>query len=248
MGPQSLPALHQLQLVETHLRSLRELLRRKERGLQQHRSRIKQLEEQLLARKDEIKHRQLQAAQLELQFKTHEVAITKLRTHLNSAKNNKEYSVILTQLNTERADNSKLEERILQELSAVDEMKASLGELQQQLASQADVLAEQDKIISVDREQLQGQIDELEQQRQSVARQVPPTDLAVFQRVADRNDGEALARIIQPSSGQSEYICNGCNMTIPAETVNALLTRDELQQCHICGRILYLAGEIQVNK
>lgn len=247
MGPQSLSALHQLQAVESHLRAIKEKLRRKERHLKQYQVKVKQLEEELVAKKEDIKHRQAQANQLELEFKAHESVIIKHRGQLNSAKTNKEYSLILTQLNTERADNSKLEERILNDLQAVDDMKAAIGDLKKQRETHREQLGEQEKIFQQERQGLDSQIEELERNRQTVSATVRPDDLAIFQRVADRNDGEALAKVLLVS-GTGEYLCEGCNMTTPAEKVNALLTRDELQQCNVCGAILFLNLDKEVNR
>jgi predicted nucleic acid-binding Zn-ribbon protein len=38
---------------------------------------------------------------------------------------------------------------------------------------------------------------------------------------------------------RDEYLCSGCNMKVTLEVINALQTRDELQTCKVCGRILY---------
>jgi predicted nucleic acid-binding Zn-ribbon protein len=243
MGPQSLVALHKLQAVETKLRGLKDQLRRKERQLQQHRLRIKQVEDQLASRQEEIKNRKSQASKLELDFKTKEADIAKLRSQLNIAKNNKEYSAILTQLNTERADNAKLEEKILEELTAIDQSKNSLTDLETKLASQRAELATEEQASLEVRQDLQKQIETLEAERGVVAKDVPLTDLMVFEKVADVHDGEAMAKVVKPTREQ-EYICDGCNMSIPMEKVNALLTKDQLQVCNICGRILYVESQL----
>jgi len=244
MGPRSLPTLYRLQEVETHLRSLKNMLSRKERQLHQHQLKTQQLEEQLTSKKEEIKHRQSQANRLELDFKTRDVSVNKLRTQLNAAKSNKEYSAILTQLNTDRADNSKLEERILQELTAVDEMKQALNDIQKDVQEHKQQVSQREAEFEADRQELAVQIEQLERTRSQVAAEVPPSDLSVFQRVADRHDGQAMAKIIKPAANTEEYICDGCNMSIPMEIANALLTRDEIQQCHICGRILFLEDHV----
>jgi len=241
MGPQSLAALHRLQAVETKLRGLKDQIRRKERQLNQHRLRVKQMEDQLRDRQEEIKRRKSQAAQLELEFKTKETSIDKLRMQLNAAKNNKEYSVILTQLNTERADNSKLEEQILEELTAVEQIQGTLAEAEKGVEQQHAEFAEVETEVDAFRQKLQSQIDELMVDRESVAEEVPPGDLSIFERVADAHDGEAMSKVIQLS--REEYICDGCNMSIPLEKVNALMTKDELQVCNICGRILFKENE-----
>jgi predicted nucleic acid-binding Zn-ribbon protein len=242
MGPQSLAALHRLQAVETKLRGLNGQLRRKDRQLNQHRLRVKQLEDQLKDRRAEIKSRKTQAAQLELDFRSKEVAVDKLRTQLNVSKNNKEYSLILTQLNTERADNSKLEERILEELTVVEQLQGTLAEMEKTLETQQGEQAEAEKEGESFRQELQVQIDALMAEREQVAEEVAPKDLALFERVADSREGEVMAKILKPGRDQ-EFICAGCNMTLPMEKVNALLTKEEIQVCNICGCILYVESE-----
>ena len=49
-----------------------------------------------------------------------------------------------------------------------------------------------------------------------------------------------MADVQKPHPKRDEFVCGGCHMTITAEAVNALMTRDELQTCNNCGRILYL--------
>jgi len=240
MGPQSLAALHRLQSVESKLRGLKDQLRRKDRQLNLHRHRIKQSEDQLAGRQEEIKHRKTQIAQLELDFKTREVMIGKLRAQLNAAKNNKEYSAILTQLNTDRADNSKLEERVLEEMTAIDKIKSSQDEMEKNLGTQREELAGVEKEYADFRTGIDAQIGKLEAELENVSQEVSPSHLTVFQRVAEAHEGEAMARILQPDPKAQEFICNGCNMTIPMEKVNALLSRDEIQLCNICGRILFV--------
>jgi predicted nucleic acid-binding Zn-ribbon protein len=242
MGPQALASLHKLQAVETKLRGLKDQIRRKDRQLNHHRLQVKQLEDQLKDRQEEIKSRKTQASQLEMDFKTKEATVAKLRTQLNVAKNNKEYSMILTQLNTERADNSKLEERILEELTAVEQIQGTLAEMEKNLAAQRTELGGVEKEIETFRQGLQTQIDELMVEREKVADEVPQQDLKMFERVAEAHEGEAMAKVIKSSYGD-ECSCDGCNMSIPMEKVNALMTKDQIQTCNICGRILYIANE-----
>jgi len=197
----------------------------------------------LASRQEEIKHRKTQVSQLELEFKTREVNIGKLRAQLNAAKNNKEYSAILTQLNTDRADNSKLEERILEELTAIDKLKVSLDEIEKTLEENKKDLAGAESEFQEFKQGLQQEIDTLEKEHDAVSQEVAPKDLLIFERVAEAHEGEAMAKVVKPDPREMEYICDGCNMSIPAEKVNALLTRDEIQLCNICGRILFCETE-----
>ena len=241
-------ALHQLQAVENKLRQIRDQLDRKSRAVKAQTVRLTTIEDELADKHEEVKRRQVATAQIELQFKSRQVSIDKHRQQLNSAKSNKEYSAILTQLNTERADNSKLEDSVLQEMTAIDQVNASRDQMKQELDVQRGKLVEMENIHQQERQRLEEQIAKLEDQRQEAASVVPPTALAVFERVAHSHEGQAMAQVLKSHPKREEYLCNGCNMSIPVEVVNSLMTRDDLQQCQICGRVLYLEDMINTAR
>jgi uncharacterized protein len=76
---------------------------------------------------------------------------------------------------------------------------------------------------------------------------VPAEALILFERAADKHEGEALAHIEQSHPKRAEYTCSGCNMSVPLETVNALQSRDAVVQCQTCSRILYLEASARVS-
>jgi predicted nucleic acid-binding Zn-ribbon protein len=87
-------------------------------------------------------------------------------------------------------------------------------------------------------------IADLETQRADAAKDVPEDMLAVFDRMAEKYEGEAMAPVEKAGRKPPyRYTCGGCYMVINAEHANALQTRDELRQCDSCQRILYMAPE-----
>ncbi len=54
-------------------------------------------------------------------------------------------------------------------------------------------------------------------------------------------DGQAVATIEQ-QDGKGAYSCGGCFMAITAETVNMLMTKDDILRCPNCARILTIAS------
>ena len=81
---------------------------------------------------------------------------------------------------------------------------------------------------------------ELQARRDECAIDVPPTALAIFNRVAEHHDGQALAPVVKLHPKRDEYVCSGCNMKLTLEVINALRSRDEVQECKVCGRILHI--------
>jgi predicted nucleic acid-binding Zn-ribbon protein len=68
-----------------------------------------------------------------------------------------------------------------------------------------------------------------------------------FERACERHDGEALALIQKAHPKRAEYTCTGCHMSVTLETINALQTKDEVQLCQHCQRILYLEAPAGVS-
>ena len=78
----------------------------------------------------------VQADRLELELKSNEETISKLRAALNSARTNKEYAAVLTQLNTNKADNSKIETQALELMKDIEADEAECTDIQKQIEEQ----------------------------------------------------------------------------------------------------------------
>ncbi|MCJ7543231.1 MAG: C4-type zinc ribbon domain-containing protein, partial [Phycisphaerae bacterium] len=181
-----------------------------------------------------------------LDLKTREEQVARLRMSLNAAKTNKEYAAVLTQINTLKADNAKLEEEALRILQDTDTIKAQADEVAKQSESEKARLAEVQRTSAEEVTRLTAMLEELKAKRNEAAHEVPAQALAVFNRIGGNYDGDAMAAIeIQGQKPPHEYICGGCYMSLTAEHVNALRTKDEIRTCDNCGRILYL--EPQAN-
>ena len=235
-----LESLHQLQDIETHLQRLREKIGRKKRAIEAHQRKLAEFDKEIAAGHEQIKTHQVLADTLDLEMTTREQEIAKLRENLNRAKTNKEYSALLTQINTTKADNIKIEERILEKMSAVEEFKKTEAQSKAERDQQQKRLEELQRGYEAFTGEVANDLEALETQREEAGQELPPSALAAFNRVAGKHDGEAMAKINKPDPKRGDYICEGCNMSLTMEVVNALLTKDQIQCCQTCGRILYL--------
>ena len=102
-----------LQEIETQLWSLRDGLAAKNLSVTAQQKKLLQLQQQTLQKRDQRKHAQADAASQELDIKTQEAEISKLRTALNTAKTNKEYDAIISQINSDRTEIARQEEKAL---------------------------------------------------------------------------------------------------------------------------------------
>jgi len=234
-----LEALHRLQTVELELGKLRQEEERKTRQIRSLERQIRRVDDQLAEASQERKSRRAEIDGLELDVKTREESINKHREELLRARTNKDYAAILTAINTEKADSAKIEKLALEKMaelervqSQVEDHSAEKAKLDERLAT---VRAGLEEYLQSTAEQRQ----QLVTQREAAADGVPTTALATFTRVAEKHEGEAMAEVVRLHPNREEYACSGCNMTLTLECVYALRTRDEIQLCSACGRILY---------
>jgi predicted nucleic acid-binding Zn-ribbon protein len=242
MGP-VLHGLINLQRVENRLRAVKAKLARCRRSVLFQENQLRTLQNGLEAKQEEIKMGRLQADRLELELKTRDDQITKLRNALNLARTNKEYSVVLTELNTAKADDSKLETQVLEIMKNIEADQAACLEIEKQIEEQKAKLDEVRRDSDGKASELEKEIDEIQREWDIAAGKVPPSALNIFKRVADSYDGEALAEVEKADENSVSWSCGGCFMGIPAEIVNVLTGKDDLIRCTNCTRILYLREE-----
>ena len=243
MGP-VLSGLIRLQSVENRLRAAKAKLTRCRRNVIIQENQIRSLQNALEAKKEETKLTKVQFGRLELELKTKDQEIAKLRAALNTSKTNKQYAAVLTQLNTTKADNSKIESQSLELLKNIEADEAECKEIQRQINEQKQHLEQ----LRTEAETLAGkyesEIDKIQAEWDQVAKTIPAKPLEIFKRVTETYDGQAVAVIEQQNGKKGAYTCGGCFMGLTAECVNLLMTKDDIIRCPNCTRILVL-GDMQ---
>lgn len=240
MGP-VLNGLIKLQSVENRLRAAKAKLARCRRSVIVQENQVRSLQSALEAKKEEAQLTKVQCDRLELELKSRDAEVNKLRASLNNAKTNKEYAAVLTMLNTTKADNSKIETQILELMKALDADEEESAGIRQQIEEQKQVLEETRKKVDSSAGEYEAEITKIQAEWDEVAKAIPAAALAVFNRVADTYDGEAVVKIDEQEGRSGAYSCGGCFMGVTAESVNLLMTRDEIIRCSNCTRILVLS-------
>ena len=235
-----LEALHRLQEVERQLAEFRRDHDSRVRRIEQHMRRAKQAEEKLHQNELTVRESQVRLDALQLDVTAREESINKHRLLLNKAKTNKEYAAILTTMNTQKADNAKFETQILQFMEKVQSFTDDAANLQAERTRLLEEAKRAEQAMRDHDAESQAQKDDLQSQRDACAAQLEPTTLDTFNRVAAHHDGEAMVPVLKLRPKRDEYVCSGCNLKVTLEVVNTLQSRDDLQLCKVCGRILYL--------
>jgi len=239
MGP-VLNGLIKLQSVENRLRVEKAKLTRCRRNVIIQENQIRTLQNALEAKKEEVQLSKVQFDRLELELKSRDEQIARLRASLNSAKTNKEYSAVLTQLNTTKADNSKIESQSLELLKNIEADETECEEIQNQINEQKQHLEQLRTESETLAGKYQAEIDKIQAEWDQAAQTIPDKPLEIFKRVTETYDGQAVAVIEQQNGKKGAYSCGGCFMGLTAECVNLLMTKDDIIRCPNCTRILVL--------
>jgi uncharacterized protein len=246
MGPTN-AALFRLYKADQKLREAQGRLEAVTKNVRIQERKVSELSERLRLDQSKLREVQSQSGQLDLDIKSRDEKIEKLRTQQQTASTNREYQAFLVEINTEKLDKGKVEDEQLKLMETIDTLQKETAELE------TTVEAEEAKLESMRGEiggrvaELQKEADALKPERQEAAAAVPVKARDAFERLADRFEGEAMSALTKPDRRREEYACSACNMDLVTDIYNKLHTRDELVFCPSCHRILYIPEELPVE-
>lgn len=251
MGPTNI-ALVKLFHADQALREAEERLDAATKNVRIQERKVNDLAEKLKLSQAQYKEHSAKAATLDLDLRSRDAHIEKLRSQQQVAKNNKEYQAFLIEINTGKLDRTKVEEETMKMMEEAEAASKTSAELSAQLESERTKLTEMKSQMSDTVKNLQTEIDSLKGPREAAAKALPSKARDVFNRLAEHHDGEALSPIIKPDRRKEEYVCSVCMMDLVADVYNKLHSRDEMVFCPSCRRILYIPAdlppELAVNK
>ncbi|MEI7767550.1 MAG: hypothetical protein WCJ97_08965 [Phycisphaerae bacterium] len=177
----------------------------------------------------------------DLEIKSQQERIDKMRANLNQTKSNKEYSAILLEISALKAAVAKAEGELLEQMQKLENLK-------NELAAQAAAIATETTVLNTIRgeqgdkvKMFNDQISALKAQRDQAVAVVANKDaLRLYERTQARYPGEAMAPIVQEDPRDEEsLICGACYMGLHYEHLNMVRGRDEPRKCNSCARILF---------
>ncbi len=180
----------------------------------------------------------------ELDVKSFQQKISKLKNQLQDIKTNKEYQAMQNEIKFAGIELRRNEDK---ELAAMDKLEKKQAELQQMKGEYQKIEADLNLASEeVERQAagLQTEIDKAERDRQDIARELPNDFVATFDRLTTKyHDEPMVSVVVEQDGGEAIYSCGGCYMQLTQNLYLKLLGKsDEVIVCSSCGRILYLEG------
>ena len=201
---------------------------------------IEAIEKALETQKTGIKEAENNLKTLQVKLKDEEVTlqqkeeqIKKLQIQLYQLKTNKEYSVMLTEIEGVKADNSITEEEIIKLMDELEVGKKKLTQ-EKELFKNEEASAQKEKtVVDARMKEIDSNLAEFLAKRKSIVPNITQKVLARYERVLENRAGLAIV----PIEGDA---CGGCHMNLPPQVISEARLREDIIICQSCSRILYI--------
>jgi predicted nucleic acid-binding Zn-ribbon protein len=230
--------LRQLHRLHTQRTALQERLERAQIQLQSRQTLVARKEQELAAKKEELKKLRQQIDLRELDRKVKENRLAELQQRLNECRNNREYSLLLGERKAQLAAKARLEDEILELMIREEEGRAALKHLEQELADEKSKVERFAQEVGIQQQGLAREIQAVDQQLVELEKHLPEEVRDSYRRLVRQRGSEAVAPVQAREDG-TVYVCLGCYNLIPRQ-LGAQLRLGQWVQCTSCGRFLYL--------
>jgi predicted nucleic acid-binding Zn-ribbon protein len=210
-----------------------------ERRLADEPERLKSLEGKLeaarqavAAAKDALTANQTARRNIEKDVAVHQGRLSKFREQAMAVKTNQEYHAIQHEIAFAQTGIKTLEDQILELMVEADDLTASVKKAEAALTAEQKAADAEKQAIAKEQTELKHALGTLRTDRQALVAAIAPPALALFERVAKKNHGVAIAEA-------RDGICTICHVRLRPQVFNTIRRNDQILQCDSCQRIMY---------
>ena len=151
-----------------------------------------------------------------------------------SVKTNVEYQAMQKEIDFAQAEVKAIEDKVLERMLEGDELTAAVKRADSELAAEQKATDADRRTLASDVEALKTSLEKIRSERAELIRGIDPQVLAIFDLVARRRNGIAVAQA-------RDGICTICHVRLRPQVFNNIRRNDSIIQCDSCQRILYFS-------
>jgi hypothetical protein len=219
--------------LDKQILELREKMERLPRELQALEDRIDELQRELRQKQHKLSEQRSATDREELELKSLESKIEKLRGQLSTAKDNREYQAFLHEIDSCKADISVLEDEILDKMTGHDALTDDIADTQKRLKQAKAELESEKKRIEEDIAIAKDQIWKLEQERPQRVDGIGEETLERYERLLALRGTTTMVPV-------RNNTCHGCFTRLTPQQQVRVQGGREVVFCQSCQRALYM--------
>lgn len=195
---------------------------------------LSEKELELAKLKDELLEIEKKIGGEELNIKTYDDKINKMKEAQKLIKTNKEFNAMQKSTRDNEALKAKCEEELISYLGAKETLDGQISGVMETTRELAGKLEEMEKQYRDNEEGYKKTKDDFVSKRQSMSSRVKPEYFKVYESIKKTKKFPIITSVADSGA------CTGCYRVLPPQQYNELLSGKVFMQCPVCSRIIYI--------
>lgn len=194
---------------------------------------LKEFEDAIALEKETLAELKKAYRSWDAEIQTNQTRVKKREEQLRAVKTNKEYQVILKEIDEIKKANSRIEDETIACLDKIDAAENAVKEKQAACLAEEAEMARQKAVFSAEADADRQALNELLGKRNALCEKIDDNIMRLYENIKANARGIAVVQV-------KNCICTGCHMNIPPQMYNELHRENELRTCPHCHRMLYV--------
>lgn len=232
ISKQEIETLIKLQEAESEVVRLKKVLEKVEKEKVKLGVKLRQFENALETDKDNLLRAQSASRDIEREIQILDDRIVRSNEKLRMVKTNKEYQILLREVDDNRKRKDVLETELLEQFDDIEKLKTRFQETDKEYTLLKDQTEAEQKEVdkqSADDKEL---LEEYLSRQEDIGKSLDPVLMNRFMKISKMNNGLAVVNV-------RKEVCMGCFMNIPPQLFIEVQRCNSLISCPQCSRILY---------
>jgi uncharacterized protein len=183
--------------------------------------------------KEGLKKNHDRRRELEKDVALYQGRLTKFKDQLSAVKTNREYQAMQHEIATAQSDLGSVEEKVLEQMLAADDLNAAAKKAEAALAAQSKEIEAEKKAHSQELTATEASLKKSTEARAALVKDLEPRLMALFEQVARVRKGVAIC------SATRDGLCSVCHVRLRPSVFQQVRHNDSIVQCDSCQRVLY---------
>lgn len=170
--------------------------------------------------------------ELETQLAAVETRLARFDEHKASVKTNQEYTALLHEISTFKAEKDRIEEQILLSMEAADGLAAELAAAERELAAAKSAAESGRAALAAEARELETEIARLQAEKDRESRDIDRGVLTRYEQLLKQR------RMVAVAVMRGE-VCEACHVRLRPAVAQQVRRNTDIVQCDSCQRILY---------